>query len=360
MNAVVDAPFKNPAPQRDALLQAFTRVLDAGGAAPRRELHLFETAFARHCEAAHAVGVANGPDALLLALRALGVGAGDEVIVPSHSPIAPWLAVQHTGATPVPVEPDPATGNIDAARVAPAITRRTKLLLVVHHDGQPADMHALCIVAREHGLKVLEDASQAHGARWREQRIGAHGDAVAWSFAPGSNLAALGEAGAVTTRDAALAEKIRQLRSGEWHSPLGEIEAALLSTQLPLLDAGNTQRALLAKRYLLGLRHETLALPVVAEGAMPVWHRFVVRHPQRDRLAALLHEAGVKVQLPPAPPHRQPGFADLGLRAGALPVAEMLQAQSLALPIEPTQTLAQIDEVIAVLRHALAELRQRL
>ncbi len=383
MNAVVEAPFRHaeaPVPfldlgaiqaqQREQLIQAFTRVLDSGWYVLGREVQQFEAAWAAYCGAPHAVGVANGLDALVLVLRAWGVGPGDEVIVPANTYIATWLAVSQVGATPVPVEPDPATFNIDPVRVAAAITPRTKALLPVHLYGQPADMAALWVLARRHGLKVLEDGAQAHGARCHGQRIGAQGDAVAWSFYPGKNLGALGDGGAITTHDAALAEQLRVLRNygsqRKYHndvigfnSRLDELQAALLATKLPQLDEGNAQRGRIAARYLHALRNEPLELPQVPAWADPVWHLFVVRHPQRDRLAALLLGAGIHTLIHyPVAPHRQPAYAAMGMGPGSLPISERLHAQVLSLPIGPTQTLEQTDRVIAALRPALAELRR--
>ncbi len=356
------------AAQRSELIEAFARVLDSGWYVMGRELSQFEAAWAGYCGATQAVGVANGLDAMVLVLRAWGVGPGDEVIVPSNTYIATWLAVSHVGATPVPVEPDPATFNIHPARVEAAITPRTKVLLPVHLYGQPADMAALLGIARKHGLKLLEDGAQAHGARCDGQRIGAHGDAVAWSFYPGKNLGALGDGGAVTTRDAALAERLRVLRNyGSqkkyhndvigWNSRLDELQAALLLAKLPQLDAGNAQRARIAQRYLQALQGEPIELPQVPLWADPAWHLFVVRHPQRDQLAQHLAEAGIGTLIHyPVPPHRQPAYAALGIAAGALPIAERMHAQVLSLPIGPTQTLEQTERVIAALRPALAAL----
>jgi len=382
MNVVTEAPVRPteaPVPfldlaaiqaaQRSELIAAFARVLDSGWYVLGREVQQFEAAWAAYCGAPHAVGVANGLDALVLVLRAWGVGPGDEVIVPANTYIATWLAVSQVGATPVPVEPDPATFNIDPARIAAAITRRTKVLLPVHLYGQPADLAPILLLARQHGLKVLEDGAQAHGARWRGERLGAHGDAVAWSFYPGKNLGALGDGGAITTRDPALAEQLRVLRNygsqKKYHndvlgfnSRLDELQAALLSTKLPLLDEGNAQRARVAEHYLAALRDETVELPRVPDWADPVWHLFVVRHPQRDRLARLLLAAGVNTLIHyPVAPHRQPAYAALGLGAGALPLSERLHEEVLSLPIGPTQTLAQTERVIAALRQALADLR---
>ncbi|MFN9451099.1 MAG: DegT/DnrJ/EryC1/StrS family aminotransferase [Rubrivivax sp.] len=352
--------------QADALKAAFARVIDSGWYVLGREVTQFEAAWARYCGAGHAVGVANGLDAMVLVLRAWGVGPGDEVIVPSNTYIATWLAVSHVGAVPVPVEPDPATFNIDPARVEAAITPRTKVLLPVHLYGQPADMDALLPLARRHGLKVLEDGAQAHGARLRGQVLGAHGDAVAWSFYPGKNLGALGDGGAVTTNDTALAEKLRVLRNyGSqrkyhnevigWNSRLDELQAALLAVKLPRLDADNDHRRRIAARYLDGLRGLPLGLPQVPAWASPAWHLFVVRHPARDELARRLSAAGVQTLIHyPVAPHRQPAYAALGLGEGALSISEQLHAEVLSLPIGPTQTDAQTERVIEVLHQVLA------
>ena len=199
--------------QRVDLLAAFERVLDSGWYILGQEVKQFEHEYAAYCGTAHCVGVGNGLDALSLVLRSWDIGAGDEVIVPSNTYIASWLAVTHTGAVPVPVEPDPKTFNIDPARIEAAITPRTRAIMPVHLYGRPAEMTPILEIACRHGLRVLEDGAQAHGASYRGQRLGAHGDAVAWSFYPGKNLGALGDGGAVTTNDAALAERLRQLRN---------------------------------------------------------------------------------------------------------------------------------------------------
>lgn len=351
--------------QADALMAATARVIESGWVLLGQELSRFEQAWAAYCGAGHAVGVGNGLDAMVLVLRAWGVGPGDEVIVPSNTYIATWLAVSHVGATLVPVEPDPQTFNIDPARVEAAITPRTKVLLPVHLYGQPADMDALLPIARRHGLKVLEDGAQAHGARLRGRVIGAHGDAVAWSFYPGKNLGALGDGGAVTTSDPQLAQQLRVLRNyGSqrkyhnevigWNSRLDELQAALLAAKLPLLDADNAHRARIAARYLDGLSGLPLALPRVADGFTSAWHLFVVRHPARDALAQQLAARGVQTLIHyPVPPHRQPAYASLNMAAGTFPLSEQLHAEVLSLPIGPTQTDAQTDRVIEALRAVL-------
>jgi dTDP-4-amino-4,6-dideoxygalactose transaminase len=326
------------------------------------EVTHFEQEYAAWCGAGHAVGVANGLDALSLALRAMDIGPSDEVIVPSNTYIATWLAVSHVGATPVPVEPDLRSYNLDPNRVEAAITPRTKALLPVHLYGQTADLDPLLAIARRHGLRMLEDGAQAHGARYKGRRVGAHGDAVAWSFYPGKNLGALGDAGAITTDDAALAKRLRSLRnygsSVKYHndeigfnSRLDELQAALLRAKLPGLQAGNTHRASIARRYLDGMADLPLVLPYVPDFTDPVWHLFVVRHRNRDQLARRLAEAGIGTVIHyPVPPHLQPAYASLGIAPGSLPIAEVVHAEALSLPIGPTMTMEQADEVIAALR----------
>jgi dTDP-4-amino-4,6-dideoxygalactose transaminase len=355
---------------RDQLAAAFERVLHSGWYVLGDEVKRFEQEYAAYCGARFAVGVANGLDALSLVLRALDIGPGDEVIVPSNTYIATWLAVSHVGAMPVPVEPDPRTFNLDPARIAAAITSRTRAVLPVHLYGQPADMKAILDIAQRHRLHVLEDGAQAHGARLHGKRLGAHGDAVAWSFYPGKNLGALGDGGAVTTNDEALAERLRELRNyGSkvkyhndvigYNSRLDELQAAFLRAKLPHLDPANRRRTKIAQRYLNGLAGLDLVLPVVADFTEPAWHLFVVRHRRREALAQRLRELGVATMIHyPVAPHRQPAYAALGMAQGCLPISEALHAQVLSLPIGPTQSDAATDQVIAALHQAVAELHQ--
>ena len=358
------------ATQRGELLAAFERVLDSGWYVLGAEVTAFEREYAAWCGAAHAVGVGNGLEALSLVLRAWGVGPGDEVIVPSNTYIATWLAVTHVGATPVPVEPDEHSFNMDPGLIEAAITPRTKVLLPVHLYGRPAEMAPILSLARSRGLKVLEDGAQAHGAVYAGKRLGAHGDAVAWSFYPGKNLGALGDGGAVTTDDPLLADQLRTLRNyGSrlkyrndeigWNSRLDELQAALLRIKLPLLQAQNDQRTAVAHQYLDGLTDLAgeLQLPQVCPRSRSAWHLFVVRHPQRDALARALNAAGVGTVIHyPVAPHRQPAFVGLGRGVGTLPISERLHAEVLSLPIGPTQTAEQTQHVISALRRAVAEL----
>ena len=261
------------------IAEAVERVVKSGWYLLSTECEGFEQEFASFCEANHCVGVANGLDALTLCLRALDIGPGDEVIVPSNTFIATWLAVSNVGATPVPVEPDVATFNMDPERVEVAITSRTRAIIPVHLYGQPADLDPILEIARRHGLRVIEDAAQSHGARYRGKRIGAHGDAVCWSFYPGKNLGALGDGGAVTTDDPVIAARLKMLRNYGSHvkyhhevlgvnSRLDEIQAAILRVKLPVLDADNHHRGRIAQAYNEGLRGLELKWP-----AVPSTHR---------------------------------------------------------------------------------------
>lgn len=346
-------------PEIDA---AVARVLDSGWYILGPEVDAFEAEYAAYCEAEHAIGVANGLDALHLALLAMGVGPGDEVIVPSNTYIATWLAVSQCGATPVPVEPVEATYNIDPARIEAAITPATRVILPVHLYGQPADLDPILAIARKHGLRVLEDAAQAHGARYKGRRIGAHGDAVAWSFYPGKNLGALGDGGAVTTNDPELADRIRVLRNygsrvkyvhevKGFNSRLDSIQAAVLRVKLRVLDEWNARRRGIAQRYLAGLASSRLVLPQVPEWAEPVWHLFVVRHPERDALVKRLNEAGVGTLIHyPVPPHLQAAYAEMGFGVGAFPVAERMAGEVVSLPMGGQLQFEESEQLLSVLR----------
>ncbi len=338
--------------------EAIARVVGSGWFIGGPEVDAFEADYATYCGAAHCVGVANGLDALHLALRAMDVGPGDEVIVPSNTYIATWLAVSQCGATPVPVEPDERTFNIDPARIEAAITPRTRVLLPVHLYGQPANIDEILAIARKHGLKVLEDGAQAHGARYKGQRLGAHGDAVAWSFYPGKNLGAMGDGGAVTTNDPQLADRIRVLRNygsrvkyvnevQGYNSRLDPLQAAILRVKLAHLDEWNERRRAIAARYQSALAGCGLALPQVPEWAEPVWHLYVVQHPQRDALQQALADAGVGTLIHyPIPPHRQQAYAHAGWSQGAFPVAGSMADQVLSLPIGPHLKVGHLHELI--------------
>ncbi len=327
-----------------------------------QRLARFEQAYADYVGAAHCVGVGSGLDALQLCLRAMRVEPGDEVIVPSNTYIATWLAVTLVGGRPVPVEPDERTYNLDPARVEAAITPRTRAVVPVHLYGQPADMGPILEVCRAHDLRVLEDAAQAHGACYRGSAVGSIGEATAWSFYPTKNLGAMGDGGAVTTNDDQLADRLRLLRNygsrrkydneiAGVNSRLDELQAAVLTVKLEHLDEWNARRRSVADRYLEGLRGIGLTLPVVAPWASPVWHVFVVRSPKRDALREHLREAGVETVIHyPTPPHRQPAYASLGLPPGSSPISEAIHREVLSLPIGPHIGGDQVERVIDAVR----------
>jgi dTDP-4-amino-4,6-dideoxygalactose transaminase len=348
----------NAAHERE-LEAAQRRVLQSGWYILGKETAAFEAEFARYCGVRHCIGVGNGLDALVLILRGLGIGAGDEVIVPSNTFIATWLAVCQVGARPVPVDPREDTGNIDPQLLAAALSTRTRAIVPVHLYGQPAEMAPIVALAQAHGLHVIEDAAQAHGALCQGVRTGAIGVAAAFSFYPGKNLGALGDGGAITTNDDDLADRLRALRnygsrekyrheSMGVNSRLDEVQAAMLRVKLPSLDAENHARAQLAARYLDGLAGLAVDLPMVAPGCESVWHLFVVRVDKRDEVQKALAERGIATLIHyPTACHRQPVFADLAWPA--LPVSERLQDRILSLPISPVHTAVEVDQVIAAL-----------
>lgn len=341
-------------PEIDA---AVKRVLDSGWYILGEEVEDFEREYAEYCEAQHCASVANGLDALHLALLAMGVGNGDEVIVPSNTYIATWLAVSQCGATPIPVEPDARTFNIDPALIEAAITSRTKVILPVHLYGQPADMDPILLIARKHGLKVLEDGAQAHGARYKGKRIGAHGDAVAWSFYPGKNLGAYGDGGAITTDDPVLADRIKVLRNygsrvkyvnevRGYNSRLDPIQAAALRVKLKVLDVWNVRRTAIANCYQSALVDTGLILPFVPPWAEPVWHLYVVQHFQRDDLQKKLNDVRVGTLIHyPHPPHLQQAYASEDYAKGSYPIAEEIANNCLSLPIGPHMNLENVGFV---------------
>jgi dTDP-4-amino-4,6-dideoxygalactose transaminase len=324
-----------------------------------REVEAFEQEFAAYCGARHCIGVGNGLEALHLILRAYGIGEGDEVIVPSNTYIATWLAVSYTGATPIPVEPDLRTFNLDPARIEAAITSRTKAIMPVHLYGQPADMDPIMAIGRVRGLKVIEDNAQAQGATYKGRRTGALGDAAGNSFYPGKNLGAFGDAGAVTTDDAQLADTVRTLRNygskkkyynecKGYNSRLDELQAAFLRAKLKKLDEWNGRRRQVAEGYLKKLHGVPgLTLPFVPDWATPAWHLFVVRHAQRDAFQDRLTQAGIGTLIHyPVPPHLSGAYADAGWKAGDFPLAEAMANSVLSLPIGPHLAAEEADQVV--------------
>ncbi|MGL5018380.1 MAG: DegT/DnrJ/EryC1/StrS family aminotransferase [Luteolibacter sp.] len=352
-------------PQIDS---AIGRVLDSGWFLLGPELEAMEHEWAAWCGASHAVGVSNGLDALHLILRAWNIGPGDEVIVPSNTYIASWLGVTMAGATPVPVEPEWDTCCIDPLLIEAAITPRTKAIMPVHLYGHACDMAVIMTVARRHGLKVIEDAAQAHGAEEGGVRVGSHGDAIAWSFYPSKNLGALGDAGAVTTQDPETAARLKMLRNygsavryvnevPGYNNRLEEIHAAVLREKIKVLAAWNDRREVLAQRYQSAFSGTGLTLPVVRQGTRHAWHLYTIRHPARDHIRAHLEQAGIGTLIHyPIPPHRQKAYADLGLASVSFPIAEKIHAEVLSLPLGPHLSVESQDQVIAAVFAAIHNL----
>lgn len=345
---------------REPLDAAYRRVMDSGWFIMGPELEAFESEFAAYSEVKHCIGVGNGLEALHLLLRAYDIGPGDEVIVPSNTFIATWLAVSQCGATPVPVEPDVKTHNIDPALVAAAITPRTRAIMPVHLYGQPADMDSINELAVKHGLIVIEDAAQAQGARYKGRRAGSLGHAAGTSFYPGKNLGALGDGGAVLTNDDAIAEKVRQLRNygskvkyqhdlAGYNSRLDEMQAAFLRVKLAVLDEWNARRREIAFQYSTLLAGADVELPFVPGYAEPVWHLFVIRSKRRDALKAHLEQLGVSTVIHyPRPPHQQACYRDRSV--GKFPIADQLASEVLSLPMSPDLRREEVELVVNALR----------
>lgn len=326
------------------------------------EVEAFEREFAAYCGVAHCIGVGNGLDAIALLLRAHGIGPGDEVIVPAFTFVATWLGVTGAGATPIPAAVCETTANLDPERLDDVITARTRAIMPVHLYGQTADMDGVRAVADRHGLLVLEDAAQAHGATWRGAKAGALADGAAFSFYPGKNLGALGDGGAITCDDAAVAERCRRLRnygSGRKYvhdergvnSRLDELQAAVLRVKLGRLDAWNVRRRAIAERY--GRRLAGVAPLEVTAGAEPVWHLYVIRSEDRDGLQRALGEQGIETLVHyPQAPHETGAYAGHPIGAGPAAGAARLARTVLSLPIGPHLDDAAVDRVAAAVRAA--------
>ncbi len=339
---------------------AVARVMDSGIYVLGPEVESFENEFAQYSEARYAIGVSDGLSALKIALKAMNVGPGDEVIVPSNTFIATWLAVSDCGATPIPVEPDVETYNMNPSKIEEKITRRTKVIIPVHLYGQPADLDRINMIARKNNLYVLEDAAQAHGALYKNKKIGAHGDAVAWSFYPGKNLGAFGDGGAITTPHAELAERLKELRNygskvkyvheiKGYNSRLDPIQAAILRVKLKHLDDWNQRRRDIAKKYILGIKSSEIVLPKTPSYCDPAWHLFVIHLDKRDELKNSLELIGVNTLIHyPLPPSKQKAYCELNLN---LPIAERLSSTALSLPIGPHMSIDEVNKVIEVINN---------
>lgn len=348
---------------KDELDEAYSRVMNSGWYILGEEVEAFEKEFADYCGVKNCIGVGNGLEALHLILRGCGIGAGDEVIVPANTYIATWLAVSYAGATPVPVEPNIETYNIAPESIEAAITERTKAIMPVHLYGQPAEMDSINEIARKYNLKVIEDAAQAQGAKYKGKRTGNLGEAAGFSFYPGKNLGAFGDAGAITTDDDGLAEQIRILRNygskqkyynevKGFNSRLDPLQAAFLRVKLKYLDEWNARRAKIAEYYLENLSDVSeLILPIIIKEAIPAWHLFVVRHQKRDKLHKHLENASVGVVIHyPVPPHQSEAYADLNFKKSDFPKAVAIADTILSLPISPHVKTAHLNEVCLILK----------
>ena len=343
------------------LRAAFDRVFASSWYIEGKEDEAFEEAFAEYCGTKYCIGVGNGLDALVMILKAMEIGEGDEVIVPSNTYIATALAVTYAGATPVFVEPDIRTFNIDPAKIEAAITAKTKAIMPVHLYGQPCDMDPVMAIAKKYSLKVIEDCAQAHGATYKGKKISTFGDAAGFSFYPGKNLGALGDAGAVVTNDEALAQKVRALGNYgsdyKYHhiykgnnSRLDELQAAFLSAKLPILDRMNAERRRIAGRYLSEINNPKITLPYVPDYAEPVWHIFGIRCDERERLEEHLKKAEIMTNKHyPIPMHLQECYKDLGFNEGDYPIAEEISRTELSIPMYYGMTDEEISYVIDAL-----------
>jgi dTDP-4-amino-4,6-dideoxygalactose transaminase len=348
--------------------EAAFRVLESGCYISGPEVENFELNFSKFTGAYHAVGVANGLDAIYITLLALNIGPGDEVIIPSNTFIATWLAVSRCGAIPVPVEPKITTMNIDPTKVAGAITSKTKAIIAVHLYGQPADLNHLISIAKQNNLKLIEDAAQAHGASYFDKKIGSHSDFVAWSFYPGKNLGAFGDAGAITTNNKELAEKVRKISNyGSEvkyvndvlgvNSRLDPIQAAFLNIKLASIETWNAHRAKVAEYYNTYLKDCGLELPFVDDNRKSAWHLYVIRHPKRDQIVYEMSKLGIQILIHyPIPPHLQNAYANLGYKLGDFPIAESLANEVMSLPLGPHIKSEEVRYVVRSLRVVLKEL----
>lgn len=359
----MNVPFASFKPMHQELKEqletAYRHVMDRSYFIQGQECQEFEQEFAKYCEAKYCVGVATGLDALYLILKAYGIGQGDEVIVPSNTFIATALAVSYTGAKPVFVEPELATYNIDPLQIEQAVTKNCKAIMAVHLQGRPADMDSIQSVADKYGLKVIEDAAQAHGAKYKGKKIGSLGDAAAFSFYPGKNLGAMGDGGAVVSNDKELIDKVRALGNYgsdyKYHhiyqgtnSRLDEMQAAFLRVKLAQLDVWNADRKRIAERYLNEIQNPLIVLPPTSSSEYDhVYHVFVIRCERRDELEVYLNQKGIgTVKHYPIPMHLQPCYEELGMKEGSLPLAEKISSTVLSIPMYYGMTDEEVSYVV--------------
>lgn len=343
---------------KSEFIEATNRVLSSGWYILGPEVESFESEFASYCQADHCIGVGNGLDALILSLKAINVGAGDEVLVPSNTYIATWLAVSHCGAIPVPIEPNECTYNLDPKLIESVISKKTKAIIPVHLYGQPADLDPILEIAAKYDLKVIEDAAQCHGAKYKGKRIGSHGDVVTWSFYPGKNLGAFGDGGAVTTNNNDIAHKIKLLRNyGSQkkyyndviglNSRLDPLQAAILRIKLKHLDEWNQRRQKIARKYLQNLDPSKFKLPYVEEYVDSVWHLFVVVLDRRSKFQEHMNESGISTVIHyPIPPHRQKAYNRMNIKENQIAMSTSLASKVISLPIGPHLKDEQVNYVI--------------
>jgi len=353
---------------RDEFIEEFNQVLASGQFICGTKLEGFEAAFAKFCGTKYCIGVGNGLDALRLILTACGIGSGDEVIVPSNTFIATWLAVTAVGAVPVPVEPEPKSFNIDPELISEKITKRTKAIITVHLYGQPAKIIELKNIAEKNNILLIEDAAQAHGATFDGQKVGGFGEAAAFSFYPGKNLGALGDGGGITTNNPLLYEKICLLRNygskikyqhdliGN-NSRLDELQAAILHVKLKKLDFDNARRIEIARIYQDEIKLDVVTLPSTQENSSSVWHLFVIKSKFRDFIQSELFKKNISTMIHyPTPPHLQSAYKNLGLKIGDLPIAEQLSKEILSLPISPVMQNSEVEYIVNTINNLKSKL----
>lgn len=348
------AAYRELKEEIDAAIQ---RVIDSGIYILGHEVEAFEREYSDYCQANYCIGVGNGLDAIYICLKSLGIGSGDEVLVPSNTYIATWLAVTQCGAIPVPIEPNVETYNLDPSLLPKLITKNTKAIIAVHLYGQPAPLDPILSFAKEFNLKVVEDAAQAHGASYKGRKIGSHSDMVAWSFYPGKNLGALGDGGAITTNHSELAEKARIIRNygskekyfnniQGLNSRLDPIQAAILRVKLSKLSEWNERRKKIAYFYNNVLSSANLIIPKQPKECNSSWHLYVLRHSNRDVIVKKLNDLNINVLIHyPVPPHLQKAYSSMGYQRGNFPIAESLADELFSLPIGPHLSFDEAQEV---------------
>ena len=345
----------------ESATEALIKVVGSGKLVQGEQVALFENSIQDYTKAKHAIAVNSATSGLYTLMQILGVGMGDEVIVPSNTYIATWLAVTQCGAVPIPVEPDSKTHNIDPSRIENAITEKTKAILPVHLYGQPSNIELINKIAKKYNLVVLEDGAQAHGALFKNKIIGSHGNTVAWSFYPGKNLGAFGDAGAITTNNPEVAEKALLLRNygsnrkyynkyAGFNNRLDPIQAATLKVKLEVLNEWNARRKKIANFYIENITSKLVILPFVPKNIDPVWHLFVIRVKNRDHFQEYLLKQNIETIIHyPVPPHKQEAYKSLKLHKRQLPICEKLADEVISIPIGPHLSMKDAKKIVEVI-----------